>query len=159
MTTYVPSYLRPLSQLRTGNQSRVGEKAEQVEAIRYPEFHLLAFEQHETVNLWVNEQAYHGKTKVTSGKEIRADKTVDHPSYACENVLLSGKYGEKDQLIAENTAMSEDQAKKWRNMVNRVKHPDKGVDVDGILDRGELEMPSLRVMRRTVNTVLKQEMN
>jgi len=30
--------------------------------------------------------------------------------------------------------------------------------VDGILDREELEIPSLQVMRRTANTVLKQEM-
>ena len=295
MTTYVPSYLRPLSQIRTGNQSRVDEKAEQVEVIRCPGSQPLAFEQHETVMLWVNEQAHHGKTKVTSDKEIRVDKTVDHPGhhwwiisqgllenidpplrehadffdllialnlctddpvffsqspgqvvggayqyergalnyrgdlspgniatallgineipeeveitgdivsvyehvrdyrskqiatdaemdirialhmyddalssdlwtaaanlyYVCENILFSGKYGDKDQLIAENTAMSEEQAKKWRKMVNRVKHPDKGEDVDGILDRGELEIPSLRVVRRTANTVLKQGM-
>lgn len=292
---YVPSYLRPLSQTRTGNQSQVDEKAEVVKVIRCPGAQTLVFEQHESVKLWVNEQAYHGKTKVTSDKEIRLDKTVDHPGphwwiisqdlldninpplrdhadifdllislnlctddpvffsqspgqvvggayryergalnyrgdlppgniatallglneipevveitgdvasvfehvreyrskqiatdaemdirialymyddalssdlwtaaanlyYVCENVLFSGKSGNKDQLIAETTAMSEDQAKKWRKMVNRVKHPDKGEDVDGILDRGELEIPSLRVMRRTANTVLKQEM-
>ncbi|AXG07225.1 hypothetical protein DU500_12780 [Haloplanus rubicundus] len=70
MTTYVPSYLRPLSQIRTGNQSRVDEKAEKVEVIRCQGSQPLAFEQHETVKLWVNERAYHGKTKVTSDKEI-----------------------------------------------------------------------------------------
>ncbi|RZV05079.1 hypothetical protein BDK88_4318 [Natrinema hispanicum] len=295
MTTFIPSYLRPLSQVRTGNQSRVDKKAEQVEVIRCPGLQSLAFEQYETVKLWVNEQAYHGKTKVTSDREIRVDKTVDNPGhhwwvisrgllenidpplrehadifdllialnlctddpvffsqnpgqviggaykyergalnyrgdlssgniatallgmneipkeveitgdvvsvfeqvreyrskqiatdaemdirialhmyddalssdlwtaaanlyYVCENVLFSGKYGDKDQLIAENTATSEEQAKKWRKMVNRVKHPDKGKDVAGILDRDELEIPSLRMMRRTANTVLKQGM-
>lgn len=295
MTTYIPSYLRPLSQIRTGNQSRIDEKAEQVEVIGCLGSQPLAFEQHETVKLWVNEQAHHGKTKITSDKEIRVDKTVDYPShhwwiisqdllenidpplrehadifdllialnlcmddpvffsqnpgqvvggayryeggalnyrsdlspgdiatallgmneipekveitgnvvsvyeyvrnyrskqiatdeemdirialhmyddalssdlwtaatnlyYVCENILFSGKYGDKDQLIAENTSMSEEQAKTWRKMVNRVKHPDKGEDVDGILDRGELEIPLLRVMRRTANTVLKQGM-
>lgn len=295
MVTYIPSYLRPLSQIRTGNQSRVDEKGEQVDIIRCPGSRLLAFEQDETVKLWVNEQAYHGKTKVTSSKKIRVDKTVDHPGhhwwiisqgllenidpplrehadifdllialnlctddpvffsqspgqviggayrydggaldyrgdlspgniatallgmneipeeieitgdvvsvyehvrdyrskqitsdaemdirialhmyddalssdlwtaaanlyYVCENILISGRHGPKDQLIAENTAMNEEQAKKWRKMVNRVKHPDKGEEVEGILDRGELEIPSLRVMRKTANTVLKQEM-
>ena len=292
---YIPSYLRPLSQIRTGNQSRVDEKAEQVEVIRCSKPQPLAFEQHETVKLWVNKQAYHGKTRVTSDKEIPVDKTVDHPGhhwwiisngllenidpplrehadifdllialnlciedpvffsqnpgqvvggaysyergalnyrddlspgniatallgmneipdevevtgdvvsvyehvrdyrskqlatdaemdirialhmyddalssdlwtaaanlyYVCENVLSSGKYGDKDQLIAENTMMSEEQAKKWRKMVNRVKHPDKGEDVDGILDRGELEIPSIRVMRRAANNILKHGM-
>jgi len=293
MTTYIPSYLRPISQTRTGNQSRVDQKAEQVELIRSPGSQSLTFQQQETVDLWVNEQAYHGKTRVTSDKEIRVDKTVDHPGhhwwiisrgllekidpplrehadlfdllialnlcidepvffsqspgqvvggayryergglsyrddlspgniatallgmneipeeveitgnvasiydrvrnyrskqiqtdaemdlrialhmyddalsadlwtaaanlyYVCENVLLSGKYGKKDRLIAEKTAMSEEQAEQWRKMVNRVKHPDKGEDVDGILDRGELNIPTLRVMRQTANTVLKQ---
>lgn len=295
MVTYVPSYLRPLSQTRTGNQSGVDKKAEQVETIRCHHSQPLAFEQHDTVELWVNEQAYHGKTRVTSDNQIRINKTVDHPDhhwwiisrglfenmdpslrehadifdllitlnlctddpvffsqspgqviggayeyergalnyrgdlslgniatallgmneipeeieitgdvasvyehvryyrsrqiasdaemdirialhmyddalssdlwtaaanlyYVCENVLISGKYGSKDQLIAENTAMSEKQAEKWRMMVNRVKHPDKGENVVGILDCSELEIPSLRLMRRAANTVLKQEM-
>jgi hypothetical protein len=295
MTTYVPSYLRPLSQIRTGNQSRVDEKAEQVELVQCSESQPLAFEQHETVKLWVNEQAYHGKTKVTSDKKIRVDKTVDYPGhhwwiisqgllentepplrehadifdflialnlctddpvffsqspgqvvggayryekgalnyrgdlspgniatavlglneipeevhitddvvsvyehvreyrskqietdaemdvrialhmyddalssdlwtaaanlyYVCENVLSSGRHPNKDQLISENTVLSVDQSKNWRDMVNRVKHPDKGENIEGILDRGELEIPSLRLMRQSTNTVLKQAM-
>lgn len=295
MTTHIPSYLRPISQTRTGNQSRVDQKAEQVDLIRSPDPQPLKFQQQETVDLWVNEQAYHRKTPVTSDKQIRVDKTVDHPGhhwwiisqgllenidpplrehadifdllialnlciddpvffsqspgqvvggayryergglsyrddlssgniatallgmneipeeveitgnvasvydrvrkyrskqiqtdaemdirialhmyddalstdlwtaavnlyYVCENVLFSGKYGDKDQLIAEKTAMSKQQTGKWRNMVNRVKHPDKGEDVEGILDRGELNIPTLRVMRQTANTVLKHGM-
>lgn len=40
----------------------------------------------------------------------------------------------------------------------RLKHPDKGEDVDGILERGDLEIPPLRLMRQAANTVLKQTM-
>src|SRR6056297_181363 len=77
MTTYVPSYLRPLSQIRTGNQSRVDEKADEVETIRNDGGDL-EFRQSETLDLWVNEQAYHGRQVVTSDREIRVEKSVDH---------------------------------------------------------------------------------
>ena len=79
MTIYVPSYLRPLSRVRTGNHSRIDEKTEQVQTITYAGRDILSFEQHETVNLWVNEQAYHGKHVVDSDREIRVEKTVDFP--------------------------------------------------------------------------------
>lgn len=54
--------------------------------------------------------------------------------------------------------MSVEDTKAWREMVNRVKHPEKGDDVEEILDQDELEVPSLRRMRRSANTVLMQTM-
>lgn len=75
----IPCFLRPLSQIRTGTQSQVDKKAEVVEAIRYPNAGFLSFAQHETVNLWVNKQAHQGKREITSNREIRVEKTVDHP--------------------------------------------------------------------------------
>lgn len=295
MTTYVPAYLRPLSQVRTGNQSRVDQKAEHVDVINCPDVRSLAFEQQETVDLWVNEQAYRGRQKVTRDTKRRVNKTVDHPArhwwiisrgvlenldpplrehadifdlliavnlctadpvffsqspgqvvggaytdeggaldyrddlspgniatafrgmneipeaieitddvvsvyenvrayrskritadaemdlrialhmyddalssdlwtaaanlyYVCENVLASGRGTETDQLIAAQTTMNTEQAEDWRKMVNRVKHPDKGENIAGILDRPELEIPPLKAMRQSANTVLKQAM-
>jgi len=295
MTTFVPSYLRPLSRVRTGNQSYVDEKAEKVEAIRCTSGDSLKFKQQDTVPLWVNEQVHRGRRTVTSDREIRVEKTVDYPDrhwwiisrglfdtmdpplrehadifdllislnlctddpvffsqnpgqvvggaytyeegaldyrddlspgniatallgmneipeeveitgdvrtvydhvrkyrskrissdaevdirvalhmyddalsadlwtaaanlyYVCENSLSSGKGADKDQLITANTAMSLDDAQSWRNVVNRLKHPDKGADVEGILDRNGLEMPSLRRMKQAANTVLKETM-
>lgn len=78
--------------------------------------------------------------------------------YVCENVLFAGSQGGKDQLIAANTALNVEDTAAWRKMVNRVKHPDKGEDVDGILERGDLKIPPLRLMRQAANTVLKQTM-
>lgn len=293
MATYIPSYLRPLSQARTGNQSRIDEKADTVDVISCPSLEGLRFEQGETVPLWVNEQAYYGEQVVTSDKQIRVEKTVDHPArhwwvisngplentepplrehadvfdflialnlctddpvffsqspgqvvggayssnkgalqyrddlssgniatallnlneipkavelsgnvfsvyedvrkyrskqietdaqmdlrvalhmyddalasdiwtattnlyFVCENLLSSGRYGDKDQLIADSTLLSVDDAQSWREMVNRIKHPDKGRDIEGILDRAELEIPSLQRMRGATNTVVKE---
>jgi len=294
MTTFVPSYLRPLSQIRTGNQSRVDDKADEVETIRNDGGDL-EFQQTESFEMWVNEQAYHGRQVVTSDREIRVEEDVPYPErhwwiisnslleelepplrehadifdllislnlctddpvffsqspgqviagaytlergalsyqsqlspgnfatallglneipetieitddvasvyhdvreyrskrveldaeadlrvalhmyddalssdlwtaaanfyYVCENVLSSG-YGERDQVIADNTEMSMDDVGSWRGMVNRVKHPDKGEDVEGILDRDELSIPPLRQMRAAANSALKQTMS
>jgi len=79
MTIYVPSFLRPLSQTRTGNESGVDRKAESVDVIKSTECDLIEFQQRDTVQLWVNEQAHRGRTKVTSDKQIRVDKPVSHP--------------------------------------------------------------------------------
>ncbi|MFC4451905.1 hypothetical protein [Halorussus aquaticus] len=293
MTTYVPSYLRPLSQIRTGNQSRVDEKADEVETIRNDGGEL-EFRQSETFDLRVNEQAYHGRQVVTSDREIRVEESVDHPErhwwivsrcfleeldpplrehadifdllislnlctddpvffsqspgqvvsgaytsergalkyqsrlslgnfatallgmneipeeieisgdvasvyrdvreyrskriesdaeadirvalhmyddalssdlwtaaanfyYVCENTLSPG-YDEKDQVIAESTGMSVNDAESWREMVNRVKHPDKGENIEGILDQDNLAIPPLWKMRAAANSALKQTM-
>lgn len=290
MSTYVPSYLRPLSQIRTGNQSRVDEKADEVQTIHYDGSDL-EFRQIESFDLWVNKQAYHGQELVTSDREIRVEQSVDHPGrhwwivsenfletlqpplrdhadifdllialnlctddpvffsqspgqvvsgayaskrgalesqshlsignfatallgmneipeeveivgdvvpvyrdvreyrskriesdaeadirvalhmyddalssdlwtaaanfyYVCENTLSPGRY-EKDQVIAECTGMNMEDAEAWREMVNRVKHPDKG-DAEGILDRDDLAIPRLWKMRSAANSALKQ---
>ena len=292
MVTYVPSYLRPLSQIRTGNQSRVDEKANEVESIRNDGSDL-EFRQSKSFDLWVNEQAYLGRRVVTSDREIRVEESVDHPErhwwivserlleglepplrdhadifdllislnlctddpvffsqnpgqvvsgayasknggleylsrlspgnfatallglneipekveivgdaasvyrnvreyrskriesdveadirvalhmyddalssdiwtaaanfyYVCENTLSPGRH-EKDQVIAENTGMSVEDAGAWREMVNRIKHPDKG-DVEGILDRDDLSIPPVRRMRVAANSALKRTM-
>ena len=78
MSTYVPSYLRQLSQIRTGNQSRVDEKADEVQTIHYDGSDL-EFRQDESFDMWVNKQAYHGQQVVTSDREIRVEESVDHP--------------------------------------------------------------------------------
>jgi hypothetical protein len=292
MATYVPSYLRPLSQIRTGNQSRVDEKAAEVETIR-KDGGDLEFRQIDSFDLWVNEQAYHGQRVVTSDREIRVEESVKHPDrhwwivskrlletlepplrdhadifdllialnlctddpvffsqspgqvvsgaytskkgaleyqsqlspgnfatallgmneipeeveisgdvasvyrdvreyrskriesdeeadirvalhmyddalssdlwtaaanfyYVCENTLSPGHY-EKDQVIAEHTEMCVDDAGAWREMVNRVKHPDKG-DTEGILDQDDLAIPPLWQMRCAANSALKRTM-
>jgi hypothetical protein len=74
--------------------------------------------------------------------------------YVCENTLSPGRY-EKDQVIAEHTEMGVDDASAWREMVNRVKHPDKG-DTEGILDHDDLTIPPLSQMRGAANSALKQ---
>ena len=76
--------------------------------------------------------------------------------YVCENTLSPGRY-EKDQAIAEHTEMSVDDASAWRELVNRIKHPDKG-DTDGILDQDDLAIPPLWQMRGAANSALKQTM-
>lgn len=296
MTTYIPSYVRPLSQTRTGTQSGVDQKTDEVEVVRCPDIEVLQFKQHESVGLWVNKQAHQGKQVVTSDRQIRIEKTVDHPErhwwiishgllestspplrehadifdflialnlctrdpvffsqspgqvvggaysyergaldyrddlspgniatalfglneipkeieitgdvisvygdvreyrskqietdaemdlrvalhmyddalssdlwtamtnlyFVCENLLSSGRHGNKDQLIADRTILSVDDASAWREMVNRIKHPDKGENIEGLLDQDELEIPTLRRMRRATNTVLKESMN
>jgi hypothetical protein len=60
-------------------------------------------------------------------------------------------------VIAEYTEMCVEDAEAWREMVNRVKHPDKG-DTEGILDRDDLEIPPLWRMRAAANSSLKQTM-
>lgn len=290
---FIPTYLRPLSQVRTGNQSAVDVKADEVEAIHCPTVPTVAFEQHEAVNVWVHEQAYYGKEIVTSDRKISPEMDVDHPErhwwiisnglledidpplrehadifdllitlnlctddpvffsqdpgqvvsgvylyergtleyrddfslgsfatalrglneipteieltgdiasvyeqvrnyrskrletdagvdlrialhmyddalsanfwtaganfyYVCENVLASG-YSNTNQLIADHTEIDIDEAEGWGEMVNRMKHPDKG-NVDGLLNQNELTVPSLSRMRESANTVLKQAM-
>ncbi|WP_256545443.1 hypothetical protein [Halobellus inordinatus] len=299
MTTYIPAYLRPVSQTRTGNQSKVDQKAEKVSQIKCPGIESLSLKQKNPVDIWINEQAHRGRRVVTSDNKIRKKHTVDHPErhwwiisnglfetidpplrehadifdflislnlcidepvflsqspgqvvggaftyekdalnyrgdlsagnfaialsgldeipdevdvtgdvmsifesvryyrskqvatddemdirialhmyddalssdlwtaaanlyYVCENILFSGKYqerNERDQLIAKNTPLDEEQAGNWRKMVNRIKHTDKGEKVEGLLDREELEVPKLALMRQSANDVLKQWMN
>ena len=296
MTNYVPSYLRPLTQTRTGQQSHVDKKGGSVSHIETPDTTLLDFEQHDAVKLWVNEQAHQGKTVVTSNKQIKINKEVDHPGYhwwiiskgllenldpplrehadlfdllialnlctddpaffsqnpgqvvggaytlkdgaleyrddlssgniatallgmneipnqvsitgdiesvfknvrqyrskqittdsemdirialhmyddalssdlwtatanlyyVCENILNSGRHNDRDEILASNTELSYAQAEKWRLMVNRLKHPDKGDSVEGLLDRGELEIPALWLQRQAANTILKEAMD
>lgn len=60
-------------------------------------------------------------------------------------------------MIAESTGMSVEDAGAWREMVNRVKHPDKG-DTEGILDQDDLAIPPLWQMRAAANSALKQTM-
>ena len=79
--------------------------------------------------------------------------------FVCENLLSSGRCGDKDQRVADSTILSVDDAQAWREMVNRIKHPDKGENIEWLLDRDELEVPSLRRMRTSTNTVLKKSMN
>jgi hypothetical protein len=79
--------------------------------------------------------------------------------FVCENVLLSGRAGQKDQLIAQNTALDESEARAWREIVNRLKHPDTGENVTGILDRDDLSMPPVKRLRQAANTVLQDAMS
>lgn len=295
MTIYVPCYLRPLSEARTGNQSRVEQKAEEVNAIRCSACDDLIFKQQNPVDQWVNEQAYHGTDPVTSDREIRVEGAVNNPErhwwivsqslleeinpslrehadifdllitlnlctddpvffsqnpgqtvsgaydydrgalrykdqlsignpatallwaneipeaveisdnvapvyemvreyrskkietdaeadirvalhmyedalssnlwtattnlyYVCENVLATGR-SNMDQLMAGNTALSQEESAGWRETVNRLKHPDKGDSIDGVLDQEELMRPSLVSMRRAANEVLKEAMS
>lgn len=82
MDAYVPSYFRSLSQIRTGNQSRIDEKANKVKSIRNDGSGLKS-RQNQSLDLWVNEQAYHGRQMVTSEREIRVEESVDHPERHC----------------------------------------------------------------------------
>ena len=79
--------------------------------------------------------------------------------YVCENVLCTGdmRGREKDNRIAEVTSLNEDEAMEWRKMVNRLKHPDKGPGITGILD-GSISWPSPVEMRIASNDALMHEM-
>ncbi|WP_396612716.1 hypothetical protein ACH9L7_05430 [Haloferax sp. S1W] len=291
MAIYIPSYLRPLSDTRTGYQSRLDQKAEDVDLITAPELSDFSFKQLSSVPVWVNEQAYHGRDTVTSDREIKIEHDVDHPErhwwiisdeflesldpalrehadifdllialnlciddpvyfsqspgqttsgayeftegalryrsglsignfatallgmneipsevevgadllsvfqsvrkyrskrmnsdaeidlrvalhmyddaldsdiwtvmanmyYVCENILAP-EYNKKDQVISEHTNLTKQEAANWREVVNRIKHPDKEEGVQGLLEQGEVEAPTLRRIRKSANTVLK----
>jgi len=294
MTTYIPSYLRPFSRMRNGNESNVDEKTNEVEEIICPHIDCLEFKQLEKVDLWVNEQAYKGKTRITNDREIRVSKDVDHSSrhwwiitsgfleeidpplrqhadifdllitltlstedpvffsqdpgqtvggayryrdggldyrndikpgnianallamheipetirisgdvwslyesvrkyrsksisedeeadlrvalhmyddafssniwtattnlyYVCENLLTSGRMRgyEKDEIISDVTPLTPDDAKSWRNTVNRLKHPDKGSEIEGFVDLEEVKIPALGRMKLAADQAIK----
>lgn len=294
MTTFIPTYLRPISQTHTGNQSLVDMKADDVESISCTHIENLSFKQIDPIKIWVNKQAYQGRREVTSDREIRVDKNVDTPErhwwiiskglfetlepplrshpdlfdflialnlciedpvyfsqspgqtvggaytyhsgairyrndlslgnigiallgmneiperitvsgdvmtvfnqvrkyrskkietdeeidirlslhmyedalsttmwtvisnlyFVCENVLASG-FDTDVQLIAENTSLGIEETQTWHEVVNRIKHPDKGEDVEGLLEQEENNIPSPRRMRKAANMALKQTM-
>lgn len=76
--------------------------------------------------------------------------------FVCEKVLCSGQWTNPVPRIVEVTDMSEEQAKNWKEIVNRIKHPDKG-DVTGFLEQ-DIEVPSPWYARQTANSVLKHSM-
>lgn len=297
MTTYIPSYLRPFSRIRNGNESNVDEKTGEVEDITCPHIDYIEFKQLENVDLWVNKQAHNGRTVVTSEEEVRVPKEVNHASrhwwivthgfldeidpplrqhadifdllitltlstedpvffsqdpgqtvggaydyrnealdyrsdikpgniatallasneipekirikgnvwslyesvrkyrskrisedeeadlrvalhmyddafssniwtattnlyYVCENLLTSGRMRgyEKDKIISDTTLLSVDDAERWRITVNRLKHPDKGSEIDGFVDRDEVKIPSLKRMKLAADQAIKSSL-
>lgn len=77
--------------------------------------------------------------------------------FVCEKVLCSGKRTKPASRIVEVTDMNEEQAENWKEIVNRIKHPDKG-DVTGFLEQQDIEVPSPWYARQTANSVLKHSM-
>lgn len=285
---YVPTFLRPLTQADTGLESRVEEKAENVESIE-SQSSKIEFRNDDEVPVWRNKDALRGKTELETDKLVKTDMGVDHPKrhwwvvtdgileeadppignhadifdlitainlcidgpaffsqspgqvvsgayqvedgalkyrdlsigsfvtairtnndipqqiqvsesvgdvyemvrhfrstqiesdedmdirvglhmyddaltssllttmsnllFVCENALCSGRSTNVDDRIAEVTDMDIEGANKWKNTVNRLKHPDKG-ETPGSMIRDDPETPTLRHMRRTANTAL-----
>ena len=77
--------------------------------------------------------------------------------FVCEKVLCSGWRTKPASRIVEVTDMNEEQAENWKEIVNRIKHPDKG-DVTGFIEQQDIEVPSLWYARQTANSVLKHSM-
>jgi hypothetical protein len=77
--------------------------------------------------------------------------------FVCENVLCSGYRTEPVPRIVEVTDMNEEEAKNWKEVVNRLKHPDKG-DVSGFIEQQDIEIPSPWYVRQTASTALKYSM-
>jgi hypothetical protein len=76
--------------------------------------------------------------------------------FVCENVLFYGAEGNKDEKIAERTSLSVADAEAWREMVNRIKHPDKGEHIEGMLDSDGLSVPTIVRLRAATNEIIKQ---
>lgn len=77
--------------------------------------------------------------------------------FVCEKVLCSGQWTKPVSRIVEVTDMNEEQAENWKEIVNRIKHPDKG-DVTGFIEQQDIEVPSPWYVRQTANSVLKHSM-
>lgn len=77
--------------------------------------------------------------------------------FVCEKVLCSGQWTKPASRIVEVTDMNEEQAENWKEIVNRIKHPDKG-DVTGFIEQQDIEVPSPWYARQTANSVLKHSM-
>lgn len=72
--------------------------------------------------------------------------------FVCEKVLCSGQPTQPVPRIVDVTSMGQEQAENWKEMVNRIKHPDKG-DVTGFLEQ-DIQVPSPWYARQTANSVL-----
>lgn len=77
--------------------------------------------------------------------------------FVCENALCSGKWTEPVSRIAEVTDMNRELAENWKEIVNRIKHPDKG-DVTGFIEQEDIEVPSPWLIRQTANSALRHSM-
>lgn len=77
--------------------------------------------------------------------------------FVCEKVLCSGYRTDPVSRIVEVTDMNEEEAQNWNEIVNRIKHPDKG-NVTGFLEQQDIEVPSPWYVRQTANCALKHVM-
>lgn len=77
--------------------------------------------------------------------------------FVCEKVLCSGQWTKPVSRIVEVTDMNEEQAENWKEIVNRIKHPDKG-EVTGFIEQQDIEVPSPWYVRQTANSALKHAM-
>lgn len=77
--------------------------------------------------------------------------------FVCEKVLCSGRRTSPASRIVEVADMDEEQAENWKEIVNRIKHPDKG-DVTGFIEQQDIEVPAPWYARQTANSVLKHAM-
>lgn len=77
--------------------------------------------------------------------------------FVCEKVLCSGRWTEPVPRIVEVTDMNKEQAENWKEIVNRMKHPDKG-EVTGFIEQQDLKVPSPWYVRQTANKALKYSM-
>lgn len=77
--------------------------------------------------------------------------------FVCEKVLCSGRQTNPVQRIVEVTDMDEEEVQNWKEIVNRIKHPDKG-DVTGFVERQEMKVPNLWYVRQTASIALKHVM-
>lgn len=74
---YVPAFLRPISQMNTGLESRVEDRAEEVETIVSPTDSIY-FEQIDQVPVLRYEEVLQGKTTIEHGRKVKVQEEVDH---------------------------------------------------------------------------------
>ncbi|WP_435180145.1 hypothetical protein [Halorussus sp. AFM4] len=75
---YIPVFLRPVSQMNTGLESYVEDKAKDVETITSSSDKLY-FKQSEEVPVWQYKEALQGKPVIEHGKKVKVSKEVNHP--------------------------------------------------------------------------------
>lgn len=75
---YVPVFLRPLSQMNTGLESRIEDRVEEVDTI-VSQSERVHFDQKEEVPVWRYEEALQGKTVIEHGRKVRVEHEVDYP--------------------------------------------------------------------------------
>lgn len=75
---YVPTFLRPLSQMNTGLESHIESRAEEVDTID-SQVGGVQFTQRDEVRKWRYKEVLEGKQVIKRGDEVKVKEKVEHP--------------------------------------------------------------------------------